>query len=272
MFFSANSCCFCQLITADGVLRSVLTVFAAAVLTTSPIQAQSEPATGEVGTEDESWGKPRDLLKDDLKTCWQHFSSVNQTVLPNVWRRVVSDDQSKTELICTGDPRGYLYTSQQFDEFNLNFEWRYVSDPNGNSGVLVFTQNDRRLWPTSIQVQLHQPEAGSVFPSGDAVTEFTVRKEGLAKPVGEWNKCQIVSRAGRLLVHINGEKSGEVTGCRPASGRIAIQSEGSEVHFRRIMIRTPAALKEKVTNEEKSGEAAVNFSDEQNRPSQNSGC
>ncbi len=123
MFLSTKGCSTCQCITAKGELWSALRVFAAVILTTSAIQAQPQTATGEVGTEDELWGKPRDLLKDDLKTCWRHFSSVDQTVLPSVWKRVVSDDQSKTELICTGAPRGYLYTSQQFDEFSLNFEW-----------------------------------------------------------------------------------------------------------------------------------------------------
>lgn len=187
------------------------------------------------------WSEPQDLLQNELRTCWKHFSSVDNTPLPSVWQRIDGTDRTVTELICTGDPRGFLYTNQQFGEFELNLEWRYVSDPNGNSGILVYTQNDPRLWPTSVQIQLHQPEAGSVFPSGDAVTDQTVRKEGLARPVGEWNKCRILSRSGRVLVHINGEKAAEVTGCKPAKGCIAIQAEGSEVRFRRILVRTPAA-------------------------------
>ena len=241
----------------------------AVLVTGSAIQAQSEPTASKADTPNESWSEPRDLLKEDLKVQWKHFSSVDQTLLSSVWKRVVGGDQTKTELVCTGEPRGYLYTSEQFNEFDLTFEWRYVSDLNGNSGVLVFTQNNRRLWPTSIQVQLHQPEAGSVFPSGEAVTDATVKKEGLAKPVGEWNKCQIVSRSGRILVHVNGEKAGEVTGCQPANGCIAIQSEGSEVHFRYIMIRTPVSVEEKEVSREESGAAAATSSDRATTPLKN---
>ncbi len=192
-------------------------------------------------TESGFWGEPRDLLEKELEACWEWFSSEESPPAHEVWKRKVSDNPGEVELICTGNPRGFLHTKDQYADFDLQFEWRYASDPNGNSGVLIFTQNDARLWPTSIQVQLHQPVAGSVFPVGDAVTDATVSKEGLARAVGEWNQCRIVSRNGTVVVHINGRKAGEVTGCRPSVGSIAIQSEGSEVHFRRMRLRLPAA-------------------------------
>ncbi len=224
----------CHTLCVAGLARCAAVV----LLTTSPLQAQ--PPSSESTNNGIQWSEPQDLLNGDLQSHWKHFSSVDKTPLLSVWQRVSNEDQSKTELICTRNPRGFLYTNRQFGEFDLNLEWRYVSDPNGNSGILIYTQADERLWPTSIQIQLHQPEAGSVFPSGDAVTDATVRKEGLARPVGEWNQCRIVSRSGRIVVNINGRKAAEITGCKPAKGCIAIQSEGSEVRFRRILIRTPS--------------------------------
>lgn len=243
----------CQRLSGLPAVRRVLALSALLLAQCSTLQAQDAESTPETTPAEEFWGEPQDLLAGELNTQWKHFSSVDKTALPSVWNRAVASEQADTELICTGKPKGYLYTSRQFGEFELNLEWRYKSDPNGNSGILVFTQNDRRLWPTSIQIQLHQPEAGSVFPSGDAVTDHTVKTEGLAKPVGEWNQCQVVSRAGRILVHVNGKKAGEVSGCKPTSGCIAIQSEGSVVHFRRITVRTPAA-KEDASDKDKSDE------------------
>ena len=257
MPFSPHSRCARQYSTAAHIVRPGLAVMTAIFVATSTTNAQIIPAAPAANVPDEFFGEPRDLLKEELSEHWTHFSSVDQTPLGNVWKRVPAGDQETTELVCSGDPRGYLYTNQQYTEFDMTFEWRYLSDPNGNSGVLVFTQNDRRLWPTSIQVQLHQPKAGSVFPSGKAVTENIVKQEGLAKPVGEWNKCQIVSRSGRVLVHINGQKSGEVTGCNPASGRIALQSEGSIVHFRRMMIRGRDASEEKEVSSVQPDDAAA---------------
>jgi hypothetical protein len=241
---SPNSRSAWRVFTTATQIRFALSLCTVMLLVQSAaIQAQFEPAAPEAEKQDALWSKPQDLLEGELATHWKHFSSVDATKFPDVWKRFPNDDKTKTELVCTGTPRGYLYTNQKYAEFDLSFEWRYDSDPNGNSGVLVFTQDDQRLWPTSIQIQLHQPEAGSVFPSGDAETDGPHKKEGLANAVGEWNTCHIVSRSGRVLVHINGDKAGEVKGCKPATGRIAIQSEGSEVHFRRVMIRTPAAAK-----------------------------
>ncbi len=240
---SLNNCRDWRVLTDATQIRFVLSVCTAMLLQLAVVKAQPETTPPAVEKQDVLWSKPQNLLEGELAAHWKHFSSVDATQLSDVWKRKVYDDKSKTELACTGTPRGYLYTNQQYGEFDFSFEWRYESDPNGNSGILVFTQHDQRLWPTSIQIQLHQPEAGSVFPSGVAETDRTYKQEGLANTVGEWNKCQIVSRSGRILVHINGDKAGEVKGCKPSNGRIAIQSEGSEVRFRRLMIRTPVAAK-----------------------------
>ena len=51
------------------------------------------------------------------------------------------------------------------------------------------------------------------------------------------NVVNLRAKSGRVSVVINGKKVGEVTGCKPSVGSIALQSEGSEVHFRRIMLK-----------------------------------
>ncbi|MCA9059487.1 MAG: DUF1080 domain-containing protein, partial [Planctomycetaceae bacterium] len=158
--------------------------------------------------------------------------------------------------ICSGQPKGFLFTNETYSDFEMSLEWRYPSDANGNSGVLVYTQNEPRIWPSSIQVQFHQPKAGCIFPSGDAKSANTSdAKPSLARPVGMWNECRIESRGGQLSVVINGEKAGEISGAQPAAGHIALQSEGSEVHFRRIRIRRLTAqpsARESETPQEKT--------------------
>lgn len=231
----------------------------------APAQPAADPVIIPVSTAVESseqWSEPLDLLEEDLNVNWKHFSSVEQTTLDDVWVRTAATNDEDAQLVCLGDPKGFLYTEKEYGEFDLTFEWQIVSDPNGNSGVLVFTQDDPRLWPTSIQIQLHQPAAGSVFPSGDAITDATVKREGLARPVGEWNECRITSHSGRILVHVNGAKAGEVTGCKPAAGRIAIQSEGSEVRFRRIHLRQPEPKRVSDTEDPKSKDGDVKPNDD----------
>lgn len=208
----------------------------AAAQTREAQQPKTTPAT--VNTVNRADEAPlQDLLAGDWVSKWKHFSSQEGVALSAVWTVSVDESTKDRVLVCAGDPKGFLFTCEQFGDFELQLEWKYDSDPNGNSGVLIYTKDDMRLWPTSIQVQLHQPKAGSIFPSGDAETDHTIEVSGLSKEAGMWNTCRIVSRAGTLAVTVNEMKAGEVSGCKPGLGSIALQSEGSVVRFRRIRIR-----------------------------------
>ena len=191
-----------------------------------------------------------DLLTDDLSQHWKVFSSAPAIPDAPVWRVVREGDDKELVLICSGEPKGFLYTTESCSEFELTLEWKYPKDADGNSGVLVYTQDEPRIWPTSMQVQLHQPKAGSVFPSGDAMSDHSSEAEpDLARPVDTWNEGKIISQSGRLIVEVNGKKAGEVSGAKPFSGSIALQSEGSVVHFRRIRLRKlPVVAPEKSAN------------------------
>jgi hypothetical protein len=175
-----------------------------------------------------------DLLEEDLSVTWKHFSSQEGVPIGEVWN--VSKVGEEKQLKCSGEPKGFLYTKKQYANFVLTFEWN-VSEANANSGVLVYTQDEPRLWPTSMQVQLHQPQAGDLFPSGDANGNTTQAPPELAKEIGTWNTCRVQSYGGQLSVEINGRKAGEVSGCQPATGFIALQSEGSTTLFRRLKLR-----------------------------------
>jgi len=118
-------------------------------------------------------------------------------------------------------------------------EWMYPNDPNANSGILLFTTEPDKVWPKAFQVQLHRPEAGKVFPtpgSGAKSANTLSPATPLNLPVGKWHKCVVICRQGTISVMINGVKLGEVNGCNPSRGAIALQSEGSEIHFRNLVV------------------------------------
>ena len=188
-----------------------------------------------------------DLLTDDLTQHWKVFSSAPATPDIPVWKVIREGDEKEFILVCSGEPKGFIYTTETYSEFELTLEWKYPKDADGNSGVLVYMQDEPRIWPTSMQVQLHQPKAGSVFPGGDAMSDHSSEAEpDLARPVDTWNEGRIVSQGGRLSVEVNGKKAGEVSGAKPSTGSIALQSEGSVVHFRRIRVRKlPIVVPEK---------------------------
>ena len=177
------------------------------------------------------------LITSDLNSRWKYFSAESGTRLSDVWRVQKDDDPKKNVLICKGMPEGYLRTDIEFDDFEMELEWMYPTDENGNSGVLLHVAPKDKIWPDSIQLQLHRPTAGSIFPSGAGKSENTLESRDLSVELNKWNKCKIVSRGEKLTVEFNGKKLGEVRGCSPSRGRIALQSEGSEIHFRNVWIR-----------------------------------
>ena len=180
------------------------------------------------------------LLKEFPKG-WLHFSSEPTSPLNATWlmKREPEDPKDPKEpiLVCLGKPDGYVRTEKEYENFELGLEWKYPTDPNGNSGILLYTIEKDMIWPKSVQVQLHRPTAGSIFPSIGAKVDNPLPAKDLSLPVNEWNDCLIVSLDGKLTVTVNGHKIGEVTGCMPKKGCVGLQSEGSEIHFRKLWIK-----------------------------------
>lgn len=54
------------------------------------------------------------------------------------------------------------------------------------------------------------------------------------KPVGQWNKAEIICKGATVEFLLNGQIVNRGTDCTFASGKILFQSEGAEVFFRRI--------------------------------------
>ncbi len=182
--------------------------------------------------------RPRLLFSADLfPKGWVSYSAEKETDLFDVWSARKGESADADVLVCRGKPFGYLRTETEYDDFEFSLEWNYPNDPNCNSGILVYTGEADKIWPTSMQVQLHRPTAGSVFPIGMARSDNTVDIKAGELPIAQWHACVVRSEKGRITVTINGNKVGEVTGCAPHKGYIALQSEGSEIRFRRITVK-----------------------------------
>lgn len=183
--------------------------------------------------------KPKQLINPkDFPKGWVHFSGEQQTSLNQTWQLATDSATREPFIRCMGKPYGYLRTTEAFDNYEFGLRWRYPEDPNGNSGILLHTSDKDRIWPKSIQIQLHRPKVGAVFPTGEAVADRPLEgMKDLSRPLMQWNECVLTCRDGRIKVVINGKALGEVTGCTPQKGTIALQSEGSEIHFEKIWIR-----------------------------------
>lgn len=158
------------------------------------------------------------------------------------------------EIVCNGQPKGYIYSREEYGDFIWEAEYMLIApegetDPDkiaaANTGFMIHIQEPHKIWPVSLEVQGKHVEMCSIKSNGGAadltIADNATARETARKPVGEWNQVQITSRGGTLEARLNGElictsEAGELT-----SGRIGLQSEGYEVHFRNLRIQEIAS-------------------------------
>jgi putative heme-binding domain-containing protein len=187
----------------------------------------------------------RALFDGQSLAGWTYFLEDRKARMEDVWS--VKDGV----LRCAGNPLGYLRTKEDFTSFELVVEWRFdPALPPGNSGVLLRMTGEDKVWPDSIEAQLHSRNAGDIWNIGGFPMEADPsRTEGRRtrkalpcneKPIGEWNRYVITLDGGELTLEVNGEVQNRASGCEERSGKICLQSEGAAIEFRTIEI-TPIA-------------------------------
>jgi len=61
--------------------------------------------------------------------------------------------------------------------------------------------------------------------------------DDVEKPVGKWNKSEIIADGSTLKYYLNGKLVLEATDVRPTGGKLQFQSEAAEILFRKIELR-----------------------------------
>jgi hypothetical protein len=62
-------------------------------------------------------------------------------------------------------------------------------------------------------------------------------KDDLEKPVGEWNTVECICDGDRITLKLNGQVVNAGTNSSHKAGKLQFQSEGAEIHFRKIELR-----------------------------------
>ena len=173
---------------------------------------------------------------------------------------------------CTGQPVGVTRMKKPVTNFELVAEWRHLRS-GGNSGIFVWASDasiqnlaaGKGRLPDGIEVQVldhgytEQYEKssgkkadwfttnGDVFPTGPAKMkpfppvapdgQRSFPRKNLSKGINEWNHYYVRAINGEVRLWVNGEEVSGGTDCRPASGYLCLESEGSPVEFRGLRIR-----------------------------------
>lgn len=180
---------------------------------------------------------------------------VNVTTTDDTWR--VEDGL----LICSGHPTGVMRTAKQYENFILDIEWRHM-EAGGNSGVFVWadgTPYEDKPFPTGIEVQMLDPgwaeinkrpveyAHGHLFPvmglegttpdhPSEVASGRSASVENRVKGTGQWNRYVLVAVDGTLKLAVNGKFVNGIRSANRKKGYICPESEGAEIHFRKIDI------------------------------------
>ena len=163
-------------------------------------------------------------------------------------------------LVSLGTPGGHLITDKVYQNYRLEVQYRFASTP-GNCGVLVHASTPRALYgmfPKSIEVQLMHENAGDFWCIVEDIrvqdmearrgpkeqwgtTEDKLRRimnltDGSEKPLGEWNNIKIECLNTSVKVWLNGDLVNHGFDCTAQKGQIALQAEGSEVEFKKVVL------------------------------------
>jgi hypothetical protein len=170
------------------------------------------------------------------------------------------------EIITTGKPTGYLRTEKQYENFIAEFDWMHI--PNkpgevGNSGFFVWCDPIPAVgtgYTRGIEVQVlvnltYKNKKGEITATsqGDLFSihgakcvpdrphaegwDRCLPSEDHCKGEGEWNHYRVEANDGVIKLTVNGHTVSGLSKCNPRKGYLALESEGSECHFRNLKIK-----------------------------------
>ncbi len=200
-------------------------------------------------------GKPvetgSEAVSGALLDAWSHVLVGDDVKMEDVWS--VQDGV----IVCKGKPLGYLFTKESYQDFKLEFDWRWApgTEP-GNSGVLLrIAGQPATFMPRCVEAQLKNGKAGDIWAFYGASVEGdparfreiknhkdlgdfkgVVKIKAAEKAPGEWNHYEITLSGGNMELKVNGEIVNQASGLDVLSGPIGLQSEGGEIHFRNIQV------------------------------------
>lgn len=163
-------------------------------------------------------------------------------------------------LVSLGTPEGHLITDAKYQNYRLELEYRFTAKP-GNCGALVHVSTPRALYemfPKSIEVQMMHQNAGDFWCIQEDITVPDMEKrrgpkkdwgvngeklrrvpnltDGSEKPLGQWNALTIECLNNEIKVWVNQDLVNHGYNATARQGQVALQAEGSEVEFRKVLL------------------------------------
>ena len=229
--------------------QQTLTILAVVIIVLFPLEkAAAQPANAK--------GTP--MFNGRNYDGWYKFSGDKKVNAEDL----ITMDPFEKYIIIKGTAPGYLITRKSFGNYEMNFEWRWAlpregtakdpsTAPDRKSGLLFHINSEEDLiWPKSIQAHLNDGRAGDLMlvkgfklslkperKDRQDARHFLRSHDGVEKPPGEWNQGIITCHGKFVSIKVNDTMVMAGREAETGSGRIALQSEAGEIHFRNITMR-----------------------------------
>ncbi|MGM0665841.1 MAG: DUF1080 domain-containing protein [Bacteroidota bacterium] len=151
---------------------------------------------------------------------------------------------------------GNLFTSEQYGDFILRFEFQLTPGANNGLGIRAPLEGDAAYEGMELQILDNSAEIYSElepYQYHGSVYGVIPAKKGFLKPVGEWNEQEVIVDGNKIKVVLNGTLivDGDITeairngtmdkrdhpGLKRKSGHIGFLGHGSVVKFRSIRLK-----------------------------------
>jgi Domain of Unknown Function (DUF1080) len=158
-------------------------------------------------------------------------------------------------LVCPADGGGNLFTTKEYSNFVLRFEFRLFEGSNNGIGIRAPLEGDAAYKGMEIQI-LDDGAAvyrGKLRPAQyhGSIYDVVPAKQGFKKPTGEWNSEEITAKGRSITVILNGTTIVDADldsvrdpavlekhpGLARSSGHIGLLGHGTRVEFRNFRIQ-----------------------------------
>lgn len=151
---------------------------------------------------------------------------------------------------------GNLYTDKEYDDFIIRFEFQLTPGANNGLGIRAPLTGDAAYQGIELQIL---DDTAPVYANLEeyqyhgSVYGVIPAKRGFLKPVGQWNKQEVIVKGTRIKITLNGtvildgdtaeaSRNGTIDrrdhpGLKRTSGYIGFLGHGSELKFRNIRIK-----------------------------------
>lgn len=163
----------------------------------------------------------------------------------------------KDVLHVSGEDFGYIMTTKKFKNFHftVEFKWGEKKYPprekdKRDSGImyLIDLHDGDKVWPRSVEFQIQEGDCGDFWMIDSASIVYKNKRTepknyyrqakvtDAEKAHGEWNKAEVIVKAGQITHKLNGVIVNEGSDASIKEGQILLQSEGAELYYKNAVI------------------------------------